>query len=166
MKTFFQVRTESPISQILTMVVYRVYIHFCNTFWYGRPHQMDSTLNWNICLLIDVKLRSIPVRHELQSTLMCFTVELVSMVFVLSLHQKKQPDDLNQSLFMLILPGQHAASSSCAFGGFDDVYKSTLRRRSPQRLYNFTLRYDTHGSQQGLYFVTLSIKPKGINVPT
>ena len=48
---------------------------------------------------------------------------------------------------MLILPGQHAASRSRAFGGFDDVYKRMSRRRSPQRHYNFTLGYDTHGSQ-------------------
>jgi len=67
---------------------------------------------------------------------------------------------------MLILPGQHAASRFRAFAGFNDVYKRTSRRRSPQRHYNFTLRYDFHESQQGFYFITLSIKPKSINVPT
>jgi len=43
---------------------------------------------------------------------------------------------------MLKLPGQHAASRYRDFGSFHDAYKRTSQRRSPQRYYNFTLRYD------------------------
>ena len=58
---------------------------------------------------------------------------------------------------MLILPGQRAASRFHAFGVFYYVYKRTSRRRSPQRHYHFTVRYDFHEYEQGFYFITLSI---------
>ena len=67
---------------------------------------------------------------------------------------------------MLILPSQHAASRFRAVGGFYFIYERTPRRRSPQRHYNFSQRNDFHESQQqGFYLITLSIKPKSINVP-
>ena len=37
---FFQVKVECQNLQIMTMVVYRVQIHFCDAFEYGGPYQM------------------------------------------------------------------------------------------------------------------------------
>jgi len=61
---------------------------------------------------------------------------------------------------------QGRASRSRAFGGFHDAYKRMSRRRSPQRQYNFTLRYDFHLSQQSFYFIKFPVNSKSINVPT
>jgi len=43
---------------------------------------MACTLRRDICFLTDVKLRTISVHQMLQKVLTCFTVKLISKVFV------------------------------------------------------------------------------------
>jgi len=47
------------------MVVYRVKFQICNVFGYDGLNQMACTLKWDVCLLTNVTLRIISVRHKL-----------------------------------------------------------------------------------------------------
>ena len=42
----FSSRVETQISQILTIVVHRIKINFCNAVWYGGPNQMACSHRW------------------------------------------------------------------------------------------------------------------------